>query len=89
MSHISIRLEEKTKKEAAETLASLGLDMSTAVKLFLQQVVIEQGLPFKPSRNPEYLAKKWNREVADALATAPRFASGAALMHALESDTIE
>lgn len=86
MSHISIRIEEKTKQAATETLDALGLDMSTAVKMFLQQVVTEQGLPFQPSRNPEYLAAKWNLEVEQALTTAPRYQKAADLLAAAESD---
>ena len=86
MSHISIRLEEKTKKAAAKTLESLGLDMSTAVKMFLQQVVAEQGLPFTPSQNPAYLAAKWDAQVADALKNSPRYASADELMANLESE---
>ena len=87
MSHISIRLEEKTKKAAVETLESLGLDMSTAVKMFLQQVVVEQGLPFTPSQNPAFLAAKWDAQVADALKNSPRYATAEELMANLESDT--
>ncbi len=67
MSTLSIRIEEKTKKEASETLAALGLDISSAVKMFLNQVVIEQGIPFKPSRTPQEIRKEWDKEVAWAL----------------------
>lgn len=86
MLHISIRLEEKTKKAAAKTLESLGLDMSTAVKMFLQQVVAEQGLPFTPSQNPAFLAAKWDAQVADVLKNSPRYASAEELMADVESD---
>jgi DNA-damage-inducible protein J len=64
MSTLSIRIEEKTKREASKTLAALGLDMSSAVKLFLNQVVIEQGIPFKPSRTPREIRAEWDKEVA-------------------------
>ncbi len=64
MSTLSIRIEEKTKKEANKTLAALGLDMSSAVKMFLNQVVIEQGIPFKPSRTPREVREEYDREVA-------------------------
>ncbi len=67
MSIVSIRIEEKTKKEAAKTLAALGLDMSTAVKMFLNQVVIEQGIPFKPSRQLVHTRAEWDKEVAEAM----------------------
>jgi len=46
MSHIQIRIDKKDKDEARKVLESLGLDMSSAIKLFLKQVVIQRGLPF-------------------------------------------
>lgn len=86
MSHISIRLEEKTKKAATKTLESLGLDMSTAIKMFLQQVIVEKSLPFTPSQNPAYLAAKWEAQVADALKNSRRYATAEELMADIESD---
>jgi len=43
---IHIRLAEELKEQASEALASQGLTLSAAVRLFLTQVVAEQGLPF-------------------------------------------
>ena len=57
---LSIRIEEKTKKAAQKTLEAVGLDMSSAVKMFLHQVVIEQGIPFKPSRTPKQIREEWD-----------------------------
>ena len=75
MSTLSIRIEEKTKKEATKTLAALGLDMSSAVKMFLNQVVIEQGIPFKPTRTPREIREEYDREVAWALKYGKRYTS--------------
>lgn len=75
MSTLSIRIEEKTKREATKTLAALGLDMSSAVKMFLNQVVIEQGIPFKPSRNPKQIKAEWDNEAAMALKHGKRYSS--------------
>jgi DNA-damage-inducible protein J len=44
-STIQIRVDTKTKEAARKTLDELGLDMSSAVKLFLHNVVITQSLP--------------------------------------------
>jgi DNA-damage-inducible protein J len=66
MSTINVRIEEKTKKAASKALAGMGLDLSTGVKIFLHQVVTEQGLPFKPTKNPAALRAKWDKEVAEA-----------------------
>jgi addiction module RelB/DinJ family antitoxin len=67
MTTINIRIDEKVKKEAMKTLSHFGLDMSTAVKLFLNQVVIEKGLPFTPSSIRKAIRKKWDEEVEEAL----------------------
>lgn len=75
MSTLSIRIEEKTKREANKTLTALGLDMSSAVKLFLNQVIIEQGIPFKPSRTPPEIREEYDREVAWALKHGKRYTS--------------
>lgn len=44
---IQIRIDKKTKEAARQTLSELGIDMSTAVKLFLTNVVNRQGIPFE------------------------------------------
>ncbi len=79
MSTLSIRIEEKTKKEASETLEALGLDLSTAVKMFLKQVVIEQGIPFKPTRTPQQIREEWDREVTYALKHGKRYSNASDL----------
>ncbi|WP_415671062.1 type II toxin-antitoxin system RelB/DinJ family antitoxin, partial [Streptococcus pluranimalium] len=39
MSTVAVRVDDKLKNEATELFQSLGLDMSTAVKMFLIQSV--------------------------------------------------
>ena len=41
-----IRIDADIKREATALFASLGLDMSGAVNLFLHQCVLHGGLPF-------------------------------------------
>lgn len=41
-----IRIDAELKKEATELFTYLGLDMSSAVNLFLRQCVLHEGLPF-------------------------------------------
>ena len=40
------RIEPDLKDRAAEVLAACGLNLSDAIRLFLHQVVAQQGLPF-------------------------------------------
>jgi DNA-damage-inducible protein J len=48
---IRARIEPELKNEATKILNSLGLTPSAAIRIFLQQVVSEQGLPF-PVKKP-------------------------------------
>ncbi len=79
---INIRIDKKVKKEAVYTLSELGLDMSTAVKMFLSQVVAEQGLPFTPRRNAAAIRKEWDAQVKEAL-NGPRYKTAEDLHRAL------
>ena len=87
MSTLSIRIEEKTKREANETLAALGLDMSSAVKMFLNQVVIEQGIPFKPTRTPRQIREEYDREGAWALKHGKRYTSAEKMLEDIMKET--
>jgi len=46
MTTINIRTDEKRKKLATAVLKEMGLDMSSAIQLFLQQVIITRSIPF-------------------------------------------
>lgn len=70
MTTINVRIEKKTKIAASKALASMGLDLSTGVKLFLHQVVTEQALPFTPRTENGFTReheKRIVKETKDAL----------------------
>ena len=46
MSQIAVRVDDELKKEATAIFNEVGLDMSTAVKLFLKQSVLTRSIPF-------------------------------------------
>lgn len=46
---LQIRIDQKTKKKAMETFEAMGLDISSGVKLFLNQVIKDEALPFRPA----------------------------------------
>lgn len=51
------RVEPELKREAAAVLKAAGLDVSTAIRLFLRSVVEKGGLPMDlPRVNPATLA---------------------------------
>jgi DNA-damage-inducible protein J len=43
---IHVRIDEKVKAQATETLASMGLTVSDAIRVFLTRVVADNELPF-------------------------------------------
>lgn len=46
MANINIRIDDNLKKEAETLFNDLGLNMTTAIGLFLKQCVLCQGIPF-------------------------------------------
>ena len=44
---MKIRIDADIKKQATDLFNDLGLDMSSAVNLFLHQCVLRGGLPFR------------------------------------------
>ncbi|HGP9599828.1 TPA: type II toxin-antitoxin system RelB/DinJ family antitoxin [Streptococcus pneumoniae] len=43
---ISIRLDSEVKEQAQQVFSNLGMDMTTAINIFLRQAIQYQGLPF-------------------------------------------
>ena len=46
MSATTINIDEETKKEAQELFKDLGMNLTTAINIFLKQAIRERGLPF-------------------------------------------
>lgn len=42
----SIKIDARTKKEAQELFKDLGMNLTTAINIFLKQAIRERGLPF-------------------------------------------
>jgi DNA-damage-inducible protein J len=81
---VHVRVDESIKNQAAETLASMGLTVSDAVRVFLTRVVTDQQLPFA-LQAPNASTRAAMRE-ARAISKA-RYASTDALIHDLEKGT--
>ena len=43
---IQLRVDENLKKEATEVFDKLGLDLSSAIRIFLTRAIQEEGIPF-------------------------------------------
>ena len=52
--NLNVRVDADVKKSAETVLDELGMNMSTAVNMFLRAVIREEGIPFKVSlKKPE------------------------------------
>ncbi|MCC9825345.1 type II toxin-antitoxin system RelB/DinJ family antitoxin, partial [Streptococcus agalactiae] len=58
MSTVAVRVDDQLKDDATKLFQSLGLDMSTAVKMFLIQSVKTQSIPFEIKNNPSILVEE-------------------------------
>ncbi len=47
MATINLRVDDNVKKQANEVFESLGLDMSTAINIFLRKAISYGGIPFE------------------------------------------
>ena len=54
MALLQIRVDGDLACQAREVANGMGLDLSSAIRLFLRQMVAENGLPFRPSFDPFY-----------------------------------
>lgn len=63
---VHVRVDEQIKAQATETLASMGLSVSDAVRVFLMRVVADKQMPF--------MLKAPNAETRAAMAEADEIA---------------
>ena len=54
MANVQVRVDENLRAQAQAVATSMGLDLASAVRLFLTQMVRENGLPFQPKADPFY-----------------------------------
>jgi len=58
---MNIRMDSEVKSQAQELFAQFGLDMTTAVNMFLRQSIRQQGIPFALQLDPFYSEKNQTR----------------------------
>ncbi len=66
MSNIQIRIENSLKEQAGMVAREMGIDLSAAIRLFLTQMVRENGLPFRPNADP-FFSRENKEALADSL----------------------
>ena len=52
VSNINIRVDNDIKKEAQDVFSSLGMDMTTAINIFLRQAIRQRSIPFAVVAEP-------------------------------------
>lgn len=50
MSKLVMNVDDDVKERAAALYESLGMNLTTAVNMFLRQSLVEDGVPFRPTR---------------------------------------
>lgn len=60
--NVNIRMYEDTKKQAERLFADLGLNMTTAINIFVKQCLNNNGLPFEVVRKDAFY-KSFNMDV--------------------------
>lgn len=81
---VHVRVDEKIKAQATETLASMGLTVSDAIRVFLTRIVADKELPFAlkaPNATSRAAIAEANEIIQSRRA---RFTTAAALLNDLE-----
>jgi DNA-damage-inducible protein J len=86
-SSIKTRVSDELKLNATDVLSSCGLTVSAAIRLFLEQVVQNQGLPFQVKATPSKRMLKALSEATDIEQSAKtRHQSIESMLNELNSD---
>ncbi len=63
---LQVRVEDSLKDQAAVVFENLGIDTSTAVRMFLKRAVMENGIPFRMTLPKEpYNAERGYRAMVE------------------------
>lgn len=80
---IQIRIDAKTKNEAKKILDSLGMDMSSAVKIFFRQIINAKNFPCELRDENGFTLRKaeiMRESIVDAKKNKKSFTRGSALI---------
>lgn len=85
--NLNIRTDKDIKEQAEEIFSELGLNMTTAVNMFLRTTIREHGIPFElkldvPNETTAAAIEEGRRLMKDP--TAPKYSSIDTLKAALE-----
>lgn len=73
---INVNTDAETKREAEQLFSKLGINMTTAINMFLHRAILERGLPFDVSINvPNADTRAAMQEIADMKAHPEKYPS--------------
>lgn len=85
--NITMRLDENLKHQAEELFSDLGMNMTTAMTVFLKQSVREQRIPFTVSRDvPNMETIRAIEDTKKGIGLSRAFHSVSELMEELNAD---
>ena len=70
---INIRTEKAVRDEAKKVFSKMGMTTSSGINMFLNQVVLEKGMPFLPTSNAQKIKEKWDAAAVDAIKFGKRY----------------
>ena len=68
--NINIRVDSDVKSKAQDVFTALGLDMTSAINIFLRQAIRKNGIPFEltaalPQKTPKFGCMKGQIRMSD------------------------
>ena len=61
--NLNIRIDREIKDQAEKIFNELGLNMTTAVNMFLRTVIREHGIPFELTLEVMHLRRHWTYKI--------------------------
>ena len=87
---LQIRVDDNLKDEAAVIFENLGIDTSTAIRMFLKRAVLENGIPFRMTlpREP-YRAERGYQAMMDLSAQAENSGTSGLSLEVINAEIAE
>lgn len=83
--NINIRVDEDVKKKAEQLFEELGMNMTTAINVFLKKSIAFGGIPFEVARNTSELDRRLE-DIKAGKNVSAAFSSVSELMEDLNAD---
>lgn len=80
---INIRTNKEIRNKAKKVFSSLGISTSAGINMFLHQVALEKGLPFKPTIDTKKIRARWDKEIKEALTSGKSYKTAEELLRDL------